>query len=272
MLRERMDEEFGAAKTCWAIALIAEVIATALTVLGIVKDAQGRIALALGVLGLAVPILVFVLRLFSDSFQSHGEKIRLLLLLQDGLGRQPSAVELLSIGADSAGVPAIPSEPLRSYYDSKLPPGPHRLAHISEEAAYYTRAIAGTTARICAAVAIVGIVGAFLLVWVALQSGAQESLRLDVAKIASTVVVFFAAGQFASMWWNYAGLARAAHCAFKACDSLRDTSKSLDAIALYAALGPYDAALAKAPPLPLFIYRLRRATLDRNWSAIGSGA
>src|SRR5205807_4931424 len=93
-----------------------------------------------------------------------------LLVLQDGLGRVPSAKELVDISADCTSLPTLEPKPLGNYYDSPLPAGPQRLAHIVEESAAYTRKVASVASAFYGALTALGLVVTFLIVWFGLES------------------------------------------------------------------------------------------------------
>ncbi len=269
-----MRREFSTAKRCWAWIIVLQ----ALLLMGAVYaifGADGRTLVAIGLAGLLVPVITFWLKEVAGFHYGLGERIRRLLILQDGLGHAPSAKDVLEICADCTSVPSLDPRPLGKYYDSPLPQGPQRMAHIIEESAFYTRKEASVAALYCAALAAVGVITTITLIWYELQvdvsalaissSAGNSDTRERLAKLLSVLLVFFAAGTFASLWRSYKSLAESARKTFEKCDQFRQDGNA-DQLDVLLTVGNYDNALAKAPPLPRAIYFLYRKRLHRAWT------
>lgn len=267
-----MRREFSTSKRCWLWIIALQVLLLA-GALYAIFGANGSTLLAIGLAGLLVPVLTLWLKEVAGFHYGLGERIRRLLIIHDGLGRPPSAKEVLEICADCTSVPSLDPRPLGKYYDSPLPEGPQRMAHIIEESAFYTRKLASVASLYCAVFAAAGILATITLIWYELQmmlptvphpAGAGVTGE-KLARLLSAFLVFFAAGTFASLWRSYKSLAEAARKTFDKCDSLRQDA-SVDQLDVLVAVGSYDSALAKAPPLPRFIYWLYRTRLHRAWT------
>lgn len=231
--------------------------------------ATGDLATVLGILAFVAPIVGFVLKQAAGRYYSSGERVRRLLYLQDGLGRQSSSADLLDVAESATSVPSLDPEPLDSEFTSELPSGPQRLAHIIQEAAFYTRSLARSTSRFYSALAVGGlavtIVGLLLLVQHPTPAlGRVADPTKTWVKAASMLLVFFATGTFAERAASFLSLSSSAKSVFDRCELLRKQPDVQESGVLLA-MGTYDAALAKAQPLPGWVYRLRRERLHEAW-------
>lgn len=266
-----MRKEFSTAKRCWLWIILLQVLLLAGAIYAIL-GASGSTLLVIGLAGLLVPVITFWLKEVAGFHYGLGERIRRLLVIHDGLGRSPSAKEMLEICADCTSVPSLDPRPLGKYYDSPLPEGPQRMAHIIEESAFYTRKLASVASLYCAAFTAAGILATITLIWYGLQMtlptelppAGGELTSEKLARLLSAFLVFFAAGTFASLWRSYKSLAEAARKIFDKCDLLRQDA-GVDQLDVLVAVGSYDSSLAKAPPLPRVIYWLCRTRLHRAW-------
>lgn len=241
-------------------------------------EATGTLASVLGLLAVVAPIIGFVLKQAAARYYSFGERVRRLLYLQDGLGRQPSPAEMLEVAESATSVPGLDPQPLDSEFTSELPKGTQRLAHIIQEASFYTRALARSASWFYGTLAVAGlaatVVGLLLLVQHSAPAlgGAADPAKAWV-KAASMLLVFFATGTFSERAASFHSLSVSAKFVFDKCELLRKRSDVPESDVLLA-MGTYDAALGKAQPLPGWIYRLRRGRLHEAWKkfmASGTG-
>lgn len=268
-----MRREFSAAKRCWVGIIALQFLLFAAAIYA-TFGASGKALLVIGFAGLLVPVITFWLREVAGFHYGLGERIRRLLVLQDGLGHDPTSKELLEVCADCTLVPSLEPRPLGKYYDSHLPEGPQRMAHIIEESAFYTRKQASVAALSCAAIALIGIIITLSLVWYGLQSSVSPSefpshigkmaAGEQLAKLLSLFLVFFATGTFALLWRSYKSLAESARRTFEKCDFLRQDI-SVNLLDVLIAVENYDCALTKAPPLPRITYWICRKRLHKAW-------
>lgn len=273
-IADAMRKEFSTAKRCWAGIIFLQ----ALLLLGAIYaifSASGTLLLVIGLGSLLIPVITFWLKEIAGFHYGLGERIRRLLVLQDGLGRMPSAKELLEVCSDCTSLPSLDPQPLGKYYDSPLPQGPQRLAHIIEESAFYTRKLAAVSALFCAGLTAIGIIFTFGLLWYELQtiSPATATIALSrnigtseqFAKLLSVLLVFFAAGTFATLWRSYKSLSESARRAFEKCDLWRQDANA-ELLGVFTTVETYDCALAKGPPISRVIYWLYRKRLHQAWT------
>lgn len=268
-----MAKEFSAAKLYWAVIIILQVVLMACSCLSTSMDSGPKLVVLGGVM-LAIPVLTMPLKRLAASHHTRGETARRLLTLQSGLGHEPQKSDLLLIEADATILPNLDPKSIGNYFDSTLPTGYSRLAHITEESAFYTRKIARVSAYFCAALTLVGTLISIGVLWIGIQTipltaqtqiGNAWMTSQRIAKLFSLLFGFFAAGTFLELWFAYNDLANAAHKVFERCDSLA-CAKEINAVAIFWEVGNYDTALAKAPPLPGVIKWLCAKKLSAAWS------
>lgn len=223
-----------------------------------------------GLVAFIGPIVNFALKDRSRHHYGYGERARRAQLLQDGLGRKPSQAEMLDLADNRALLPAIDPKPLESEFASDLQPGPARLAHITQEAAYYTRSRATFVGRWYFGLMCVGILGTVCALWWFVQDPVTEIAGVKVtgqswAKAAVTLLVFFVAGSFAEKWRAFESLAKTAGSTFEKCDALHKGQPSELEVLL--AIAPYDIALGRAPAIPTSLHWVGRKQLHEDWKA-----
>lgn len=235
--------------------------------------ASGPVLPYLGLVAFLAPLLNFALKDRSRFHYGYGERARRAQLLDDGLGRKPSEVEMLDLADNAALLPALDPTPLESDFTSGLQKGATRLAHITQEAAYYSKSLATFAARMYFGLTIGGlfatVIGLWLLVqYPVTQVGGETVTGQNWAKAAATLLVFFVAGSFAEKWRSFDSLAKTAASTLDRCDALRKATPSeLDVVL---AIASYDAALGRAPAIPTLIYRLNRDRLHTAWKKLMS--
>lgn len=266
-LSEAMKRQFSFAKLSWATILVLQVLAFGMAIVAVNLTAWTLPALICGAL---VPISCTVLKRWAGTAYDRGEALRRLVVVSDGLGRPPSAVESAAAATEVPWLPSLDPDPLGSYYASTKAPGPTRLADIVAESAMFTSRLAKTSQAVCfLAVAFGLVVGvARLLVFVAHPLGTPIDAE-RAAQAASMVLAFGFTTEFAGLMLAYGDLAGAARRSLDTCGRLAEkVDARLDDV--MSSVADYDLALAKAPPLSGLVYRLQRTFLDGVWRKIPS--
>lgn len=252
---------------------VASIIIQCLLFVGalIASFGAGPTAWLLGLVAFVAPIVNFVLKELSRFHYGIGERARRIQLLRDGLGREPSEAELLDLDDIATDAKSSEPEPIKSEFSSNLTVGPARLAHITQEAAYFTRSRARAASHLFLALTGIGVLGTFALLWLLLVFPVAEIGGVPVsaqnwAKASATLLVFFATGSFAEMWRSFDGLARTAGATFDKCDGYRKGDPALLDVVL--AVSTYDTALGRAPAIPTFIYKRGREKLHASWTRL----
>lgn len=251
------------------LGLISTVVQLVLLGCGIFATfADGRWATILATAVFVAPLVNFWLKDRNRYYYGIGERARRLQVLYDGLGREPTSAEQLELTVVAPGSKGGEPEPLESEFASPLKVGPQRLAHIVQEAAYYTRSLAEVAAKCYLALTTVSIVATVFVIWFLLQVPIGDAiLSKQLAKVASMLLIFFAAGSFAEKWRSFDGLWRTALSTFEKCDALRKADSAPE-LSVLLAVSAYDIALSRAPAIPTFIYKQGREKLHKAWMAL----
>lgn len=237
--------------------------------------AGGPVAPYLGLVAFIAPFLNFALKDRSRFHYGFGERARRAQLLEDGLGRRPSDLELLDLADNAAALPTLEPLPLESEFTSELPKGSRRLAHITQEAAYYSKSQATFAARMYFVFTVLGALGTVIFLWLLVQYpvaqiGGASVTGQNWAKAAATLLIFFVTGSFAEKWRAFESLAKAAAATVERCDGLRRSPSEPSELDVVLAVASYDSALGRAPALPTFIYRLKRKRLHEAWKTVSN--
>src|SRR5574341_1837127 len=164
-----MRKEFATTKLCWRMIMLIQLVGLG-GALWVALGASGNVLLTIGAVSVLVPLGSFALKEVAGRHHSVGEKLRRWLILQDSQDWKPSDRELMEMQADGGWLPTLEPRPIGKYYNSTLPKGLARMAHIVEESAFYTWKVAETASKLSGVVAILGIALAVGLLWVATQS------------------------------------------------------------------------------------------------------
>jgi hypothetical protein len=265
LLSAAMKREFSASKIAWAVIVAMQV--GALAVAGGSFFYERRWSAVALFVGAAVPIAAAVLKQYAGVRYDLGERLRRLLVRAEGLGTPVSSTEHLLATLGKTSLPSWDPDPIGSYYSSPKPVGPARLAHIVAQSAFFTAKLTGTATILCWLPVLVGVLcGVVLLLAVVMLESASAGLGTKVAQAASCLIAFGFASEFYQLKTGYAELGAAARRTLEDCCALaKEDQPRADSVWL--AVGCYDQALAKAPPIPGIVYRLQRGDLDKEWAA-----
>lgn len=265
-LQNLMRDQFASSKSFWRL-IYAVQLAMLLTSIGWLHWGSLRALSVAGFISLAGPIAVFFLRERAGLHYGAGEKARRLLVLHDGLGRKPTAGDIAALEADLPILVAnIDPQPIGNYYDSKYPVGFQRLAHITQEAALYTRRLAKSSAGLFGGLAVAGVLFSCAFVMQYLQAPSFTDAA-QVSKAFAGLMAFMAGGMFVSSYSAFSNLARAAGKTFDRCEQLC-AKQSLDEVEVLMTVADYDLALAKTPPIPGFLHLMFRGRSGRLWTRL----
>ncbi len=262
-LIEAMRTEYGKSKFWWGCSLVFGLALYPLAVLSVFYS-DGLVAKSFGILALLLQLLLFTFRVCMGRHLSLGEQIRRLAMLKDGLGIEPSKYQLAKLqermGKTKSSEPAY----LGPYYDSTLPVGPKRLLEITAESAFFTHALARTSACIFTVISALGISIVFIGLIIIIQTGLSQTMLDAVAKTAVISMAFWVTGDFAFTALRFCSLALTAEKVFDQCGRLlsQDTDSRDDA---YITVSEYNCAVNQAPPIPGFVYWWRRDSLNEAW-------
>ena len=205
---------------------------------------------------------LFWVRYYSHSHIGLAERLRRLAMLQDGVGREVSALETAVLEEKIWSTPPSPTND--PYYSSALPRGPKRLVDVTAECAFYSGSISNAAWRTFLAVSIAA--SSVLLLTLVLLTivGAAQSKLDTVAKGVLIGITFWMTEDFFEMALKYRSLGLSCEHVLQECSRLLEQEQpSLQEA--YVVFQEYDSAFANMPPLPKWIYGTRNQRLGEIW-------
>ncbi len=274
--------DFDAAKAYWNKWLLLQVIAPVLGMISALLPHWKVVAISAPILTFVLMLGASKLRIEADAHFETGDAIRRSDLLRNGLGVEPPSDDLARQLSETVSTnSAETTGPKNSYYNSSLPKGPRRLAHILAESAHFTAALAKVAAKWCATVMwVAGTVVAILAYLVlslipktAQPSGSAVSLLQQnapgFAVACVTMASFFAIGTFFDLWRNFKALATTAEKTRAHCLGLL-AAADIELTHLLPELEHYNCAAARSAPIPTVIWLRHKAKLTANWEQLSA--
>lgn len=269
---EHARNEFSESKRWWTRALIGQLALVIIAAVSALLPIPS-VGVMIGVLALLGTGLLFLCKKLADDAYERAEAIRRRSLLRDGLARGPDAVDVARLGAETTRRPSSDPPPEGDYYNCSLPSGPRRLAHCIWESAHFTGAQAKRAAEHYGRATIVGTCVVLVAFYLVLSSGAlaaptdgtwvaQNGSRVAAAGI--TLLAFFGLGTLADLWRNFRSLAVVAEQTCVRCSALvaKPATRLVDVLPV---LEDYNCAVARAAPLPSYIWRSLQKPLSQTW-------
>jgi hypothetical protein len=227
---------------------------------------QHKFSERLAVLAFAFQIGGLLLKHFSSRHYESAEEIRRIAVLKDGLGMEPSELRKAEIVSRVGSGPAPDRIFVGKYFASEKPPGVLRFLDDVSESAFWTHKVASFTAR---AILVLVLFGAAVSVFslLGLVGAGLPATRLKIVGEAVVVTLgFVVTGELLLLSLQYFALSENAFRKMAAA-STQVESNGADRDAAILLFGEYNCALAGAPPLPTFIYKLLLDKLNAAWDA-----
>jgi hypothetical protein len=258
-LEDAMRKEYSVSKLLWLLVIVIDIAAVVLSLraIWVMPSAVTTFAWLI-----AAPLVCALLRKFAGDHYGRAEERRRALVRVDGWGQSLDPAESLLLSSETTGTPSWDPSPIASYYSSPRAAGDARVAHIVEQAAFFTARHARAAAAVCWLVVLAGVGIAVTVMWFATRTGGLDARNAGDA--AAALLAFAAAGDFIVLALSYSELAATARATVGACGRLL-RSTPVKSPELAAVVGTYDAVLAKSPPIPGVIYRLHRQRLEAEW-------
>ncbi|WP_437665501.1 hypothetical protein [Sorangium sp. So ce1182] len=263
---EAQRREFSAAKLAWLLLLLLQLAALALALLGFRYEKQ--LALTTVLAGVFIPVTSVVLKKYAGDRYSKGESIRRLLAYNNGWGKAFEPSEQLLLSAETTSLPSWDPRPIDTYYNSKKLVGAARVAHITQQSASYTLRFASATMMLAAIPIVAAVTAGSVLLILAIQGLDAAGGKAQITQFAGTLLAFSVSSEFLQLVFAYSELVSACKNAVTECGKLAKEGRP-NVQSVYLAVGAYDCALAKAPPIPGLIYRLRRERAEQDWYTHG---
>lgn len=258
---QAMRSEYQRSETLMWSSLSVKLVLFVLAVVGSFWTASWAQKIVITVAGIG-QVAMFALRHSSNIHLRIGDRIRRLLMLQDGLGTDIPLLQTAML-QDLVG-DVHPADVGSPYYSSKLPKGPQRLVEITAESAFYSGSIARRATFILGTVCIVAVSVLIFSFLVVVQAGVSQSRLEIVSRIMILGVTFWATDELVSMALRYRSLHHSCEAVLERCSGLL-SRMNISADEAHAALGEYTSAIAQAPPLPRAIYRRIKDRLSKAW-------
>ncbi len=236
-------------------------------ILGILASLSGKRALTLWTpfIMAGLHVLSFIFEYRSKIERSRAEDLRYLIMLEDGLGWEIHLQEEINMRAEASWLARRLARKADEspYYASPKPKGPERLLDHIRESVFFTKHLAQSASfwflfgSCCVAVIGIGVlIGAVFVV-------SQREVLIAIANAAISVLLIAAAGPFFGDGLAFRRLAERCALLNESANNLSDRS----IISVLKLLQRYNSTLLCAPPLPEFIYKLRRHELNRLWQS-----
>lgn len=258
-VEEAMRREYSAAKLAWLAIGAAHVLALAVAGAAIWHDTNPRLALAVAIV---FPIVGTIAKKYGSDRYGRAERLRRALACADGWGGALASVEQLLLRIDTTVLPTWDPPSRGKYFSSKRPTGGDRMVHITQQAAFFSHAHARLAFWCCVVLMVPGLVFAGTLLWMIAEGTGTDGPRL--ARGMLSLLALLTSGELAQTALGYWELARDARSTVDAAEHLLEKPVVAPRDVMLV-VGAYDAALAKAPPLPGLVYRVQRERLEADW-------
>jgi len=220
-----------------------------------------------GVATAATALVGSLLRWRADVLRSYAEELLRAKELRDGLGWPVDRKRYADLRADHSSLAKLANfrqEEQSNFYETDEPVGPRRLVQMLRESTWWSERLA----RFCFWLTL-GLV--ILLVIVSLyafpfaESFTGVPLEADqLVSLYTSLICLVFSGNVARLIFGYNSLSTAARDAYERLDSLADQSDLSGATALSIVM-TYQFVRSAAPPIPDWVWRLRRTALNEAW-------
>jgi len=204
----------------------------------------------------------------SDTLKGMGQSIRRKLDLQDSFGWDMPNTEfsdLLVRCPQSVKARAQRDNATAPYFASDEPPGPTRALHNLSESAWWTKHLAETMAKLCTAALVIGVIGALVVLIIALQTLHEHTVQVNTARIVTGFLMLLLSTGIIKLILGYNSLAKKAGTSEAAACRLLQTPhpEQLDAFKIM-----YDYHVDRATGLiiPTWIWKHRKDELNHIWA------
>jgi hypothetical protein len=207
--------------------------------------------------------VLFFLRYRSSNHVERGDKLRVAAILEDGLGDQPSKMDIAALKYAVGMIDPMPQQGL--YYTSMLPKGPTRLIENVAESAFFSGMISEQAASLIIGCAVISFFGLAFSSAAVVQLGAGTS-GIDIAsKLVFVGVQFWVTDELIAMALRYKAISNECQRITAKSEGLFNCPEPTMSQA-YSILLDYANAMAQSPPLPAKIYKHRVKRLTDAWA------
>lgn len=187
--------------------------------------------------------------------------------LRDGLGWPIDAKRYADLRGDHPSLAAtanVRQEEQSNFYDTEEPPGPRRLVQMLRESSWWSERLARLAFRLSLGLVIVlGVTSLYAISFADLLRGGPLT-RAQLVSLNTSLICLVFSGNLAWLVVGYSALRDAASATYERLDALAAQAVPTQAAVLSAVMS-YQFARAAAPPVPDWVWRLRRAVLNETW-------
>jgi hypothetical protein len=225
---------------------------------------QHRYSEALAIFALLLQVGSLLLKRVWYRHYASAEEIRRIAVLKDGLGLEPSELHKAEIVSRVGNAPEVKRIFVGKYYASEKVPSVARFLDDVAESAFWTQKVAYFAGSAILAVVLVAAgISVFSLLGFVTAGLAPAKLKI-MAEALVVTLGFIVTSELLFLSLEYFGLSE------NACRKLSAAFMQLelgpgDRDAALLLFGEYNCALASAPPLPNFIYKLLQQKLIVAW-------
>lgn len=252
------------AKWWWGASLILKALGFAAGILIFLPVPQELLPFL--VAGFTILAEVTIVR--SDTLKGMGQGVRRKLDLQDSFGWDILKTEFSDLLVEcprSVKVRALRHDTTEPYFASTAPAGPTRALHNVTESAWWTKHLAGTMARHCTVALVLGVIGALVVLIIALLTFREHTVQVSTARIVTGFLILLLSTGLIKFILGYNSLAKqASKSEATACRLLQaQRPEQLDA---FRVMCEYHISRATGPIIPTWIWRHRKNELNRIWA------
>lgn len=262
-LHATMTSRFVRTKHAWSWVLYVSLGILGLSLASAIVVVPGASA-AIDFFSVVFGVVLFLLRRHAQGLYAEAEELRRAHRQLDSHGVRPRDAVVLDMPASVEGLDLGPVSPERTYYGAMAEPGPSRVADNLVESAFYTRALARRTWKVCAASSLLGLFLVLGLLWYGSTMGAGGAI---LSRLVPHVFSFLVLGFTADLGLSFHRLSEVASETVTRLEAIR-TNERLRLEDLLPALTDYDCALAfTGAPIPDRVYASMQSELNSQWEA-----
>lgn len=263
-LVDAMFEVFDKSKFWFRLSIIASFALVLISIFG-QAEALNDFIVYIAVASFLIQTFSFFARVYAEKQFDLAEYIRRSFMISDGLGTSLRKKDIAQIMLKSGKTSFTISPASDSYYESKLSPGPVRLAENIRETSFFTSHLSESSSNFFFALSVLAFLGFFIsLVVAALTLKDFETIN-SFATATLSLVGFIASSDFLSLAIKFRSLHDSSKEVYNGIDALLAINSDPSASDVLLFFADYNCATIASPPIPGFIYDSKRDFLNELW-------
>ncbi len=209
----------------------------------------------------------------SDAIKGSAQQFRRKLDLQDGFGWQIPNTDHsdLLVRCSSWVKTRARTYPVNEpYFAATDPPGPVRALKNVCESAWWTKHLAQRMATYCWTIMVVGVIGSFITLIVALQATSTHTVQVNVAKLVTAFLMLFLSLGVIKLALGYSSLSKNSESSERAADRALQAATP-EELGAFKVIYDYHLNRAAGPLLPTWLWNLRKDDLNQTWKEHRNG-